>query len=247
MKRQLFIIGHDAWEACDAREVQATCLALREAGLYALPFDTVDMELLADDAINWVGPDAHVNPGLRRVVHPQGEAYQSSFGPSVVVRLEGLTAVEGSPFSMVIYDRRPGGPFGRYDVTPELLGDLYGKMEFQRKRHVDLLIALLTTRNARKHVKQNKLAKLGIGKGGKHAAYEYVTTISAPAAAEEMEDDVEHPPTGRTVCPHLRRAHWKNVAYGPGRQFRRAKLIHATFVNADKEWTKTRIAYNVSP
>jgi hypothetical protein len=241
---QLFIIGHEAWTACSIDEVEATCAALREAGLYALPFDKVDLELLADDAINWVHIDgtSPVDPGLVPHVEKDGKTtFRSHLGPSVVLRLEGLSTVSDSDFKMRILDSRP--KLKGYDVTNELV--LQGKKEFQRQRHVDLLIALLATRNAVKDTRQNKLAKLGIGKKGKHAAYEYVTTISTPKV-EEMPDDEEHPPTGRTVCPHLRRAHWKNVAYGPGRQFRRAKLIASVFVNADREWTKTRIAYNVS-
>jgi hypothetical protein len=252
MSKHLFRITKEAWDACTRPEVEATCAALREAGLYALPYDSVDIEIPVDQVVNWTPREGETSEplvlGLHTAIVDGQQVVQSSLGPKCVMRFIGISTVVGRPIQTEIIDYRSRQRFaaplpGMEDVSRHDDPDL---CEHDREAFCNLLIALLATRNARKETKQNKLAKLGIGKKRPDAQYEYTTTISPPAAANDLPDDEEHPPTGRTVIPHLRRAHIRNQHFGPGRQFVKSKLIHATFVNADKEWTKTRIAYNVS-
>jgi hypothetical protein len=66
-----------------------------------------------------------------------------------------------------------------------------------------LLIVLLATRNVVKTTKQNKLAKLGIGKRNFRNRFDYTTTISFPA---DLEDDPDHPGSGD----------WSGTAFAPG-------------------------------
>lgn len=249
--RHLFRITKEAWDACTWDEVNATCEALREAGLYSLPYDAVDIEIPVDQVVNWTSSkadDEALGLGLMSVIKDGKTFIQSHLGPSVVMRFTGVSTVPERPIQVFIVDYKSRKQFaapvpGKEDVSRHTDPALN---EQDRLAFSNLLIALLATRNARKETKVHKLAKLGIGKKRLDAQYEYTTTISPPAAAEELPDDEEHPPTGRTVCPHLRRAHVKGVRFGPKHQFLKSKLIHATFVNADKEWTKTRVAYNVS-
>jgi hypothetical protein len=114
------------------------------------------------------------------------------------------------------------------------------------ERIASILITLLATRNAVKETTRNKAARLGIGgkKPGSTKRYEYVTTITVPAAAE-MEDDAEHAP-GIKRAAHLRRGHIRRQHYGPRNQMVKLKFINPVFVNADADWVSTRAAYNVT-
>lgn len=252
MSKHLFRISGAAWEAATKDEVFATCAALKEADLYALPYAVVDVEVPVDEAVVWTGPNARRDAmgHVTTLYNEDGSirGFRSHFGASVALRVRGVSLDPNAPppeADIVDYKIKKVTPF-RDPKSPlsdeERVAALAKSME-------RLLIALLSTRNAVKETSQNKLAKLGIGKKNPAAKYEYVTTISPPAV-RDMEDDPEHPPAEgerrASPCPHLRRAHWKDVRFGPGRSYVKRMLIHATYVLADKEWTKTRVAYNVS-
>lgn len=238
IKNQLFIIGVDAWKASSIEEVEATCAVLKQVGAYALPYESLDLDIPADEYVCWIPKEGEKpsHPGVAEALTQDGRrCFKSNIGPSCVVRFEGLS-LTGEPAHSYIIDNRSGF---KEDISAKMLGQLK-----ERNDHMcNLLIALLATRNATKEVRHSKLGKLGIGK--RKDRYEYTTTIGVPTAPE-MEDDEEHPATGGTKCPHLRRAHVRNTPYGPGHALRRPKLIPAVFVNADREWTKTRVGYNVS-
>src|SRR5678816_597283 len=55
MKNELFIIEKGLWNACNPVELQATCAALRELGLYALPYDRVTVRIKAMEIMHVTG------------------------------------------------------------------------------------------------------------------------------------------------------------------------------------------------
>lgn len=249
--KHLFRISSAAYLAASAEEVQATCDALREAGLFTLPYDFVDIEVPVDVAVTWTGSGERVGT-LKPVHNDDGSilGYRSSLGEAVVVRVTGVSIDPSAPkpkANLIDYKLKWTSPFAD-ETTPLQSEENVAKLSSALSY---LLITLLYTKNAVKETRVKKLAKLGIGKKRLDAKYEYVTTIRPPAA-REMPDDEEHPPLADTPgeptrrCPHLRRAHWRQQRFGPGRSYVKAILIQAMFINADREWTKTRTAYNVS-
>lgn len=263
----LFIIPPDVWATASRDEVAATVAGLKEAGLYKLPYPRVTVRLAADSLLRWTAPfdpktavfvnDAALTGGKdvpvaemvkrhRLVLDEETGTYISQWGKLVWCEARGLTEdvsgarlVTGSEGGVdnemkCVWHRFETDITDQVNAVPAL------------QAVTDLLVVLLATKNAIKTTRSNKLAKLGIGKYKGHKDFKYITTISLPPA-EEMEDDAEHPAgTGSPKCPHLRRGHFRNVHYGPKRAFTRAAWIAPVFVNADKEWTKTRAAYNVS-
>jgi hypothetical protein len=113
-----------------------------------------------------------------------------------------------------------------------------GSLERIRRMTCNFLVAVLASRNVVKTVKHSKAAKLGIGKN----RYEYTTTLSVPT---QLENDPDHAPTGRTVCPHLRRGHIRRQHYGPNRELIKQVWIAPVFVNADERFVNSRKAYNM--
>jgi hypothetical protein len=110
-------------------------------------------------------------------------------------------------------------------------------------RLTKILITLLATRNIIKDVREKKLAKLGIGRKNSQRSYERVTTISVP---DELPADKHHPPTGETVCPHLRRGHIRRQPFGPQLAFFYRIWVQPVLVNADRGFVSKRIRYNLS-
>lgn len=101
------------------------------------------------------------------------------------------------------------------------------------------LIALLATRNIIKERKENKLARLGIGKSKVRA----VTTLRI-GVLERGSRDSESDPT-RTVRAHWRRGHLRDQRYGPNLGFVKRIFVQPVFVNGDGDYIP-RERYNVS-
>jgi hypothetical protein len=251
---QLFIVSPAAFAAATEEEVKATVEGLRECGLYHLPYDTMNLRVPLD---SWgtitfpPGKEPKQDGRGRTGLVPTGQPgqYKFAWGPHHQIELRGLSLQPGKPFEFwVVHD---GGdptfkPYEEQDDkalrrTPE-------QLEFVRQSACDFLITLLATSNAAKEVTHNKRVRLGIGTGkvGSTGKYEYVTRIDVPPAAAVLEHDEAHPPTGRTVCPHLRRGHPKRVRYGVGRQQVRVQWIAPCFVNADRDWVRSRKAYTLT-
>lgn len=246
---QLFQIGAEAWGAMDHVEIAATAAAMKEFGIYQLPYDKVDLRLPLDVAAHtseWyehTTPEAfqkHIEAGrLRHDPTPDNpERYVFNFGPCAFLDVVNLslgsmeyatriTVVKGSP---VLAPKQ-------YDQRSKAFNS-----ETERDLYANALIVMLATRNAVKSTVHHKSVRLGIGKN--KGKYEYVTTITLPRE-QDMEDDAEHTP-GAARCPHLRRGHIRNQHYGPKNSYIKQKWIEPVFVNADAGWCATRKAYNVS-
>lgn len=202
--RHLFVITPGVSRSISVDEVEATALALKEAGLYAMPYDRdVYIEI---DGTEGVGPD--VLPGLKCVYGP--------YGRDQVVKLS---------------FQHPNSKKTVDDPDPF---DLESARELEA-----LLIVLLATKNAEKQTTENKLAKLGIGKGPR-GKFAYTTTISLP---RDLDDDGDNPPKGVGKAPHLRRGHIRRQPFGPGREQIKVIFIAPIFVNADPDFVATRRKY----
>lgn len=234
---ELFILPKNVLNALDIDEIKATVDALKQAGLYALPYPTVDVRIAGDCAMRppQKPSDQHKEPIAKGIVKHNGEFFHFSIGDLFWADFKNISLdhINYQKFSVVEKGHHVLNPshIEMKDITAE-----------ERDNIANVLIVLLATRNAVKERKENKLAKHGVGKGIKR--YRYVTTIRPPH--EGMEDDTEHKPTGRTVTPHLRRGHHRAQHYGPGNQYTKKILIPPVFVNADPTWKSTRKAYNVS-
>jgi hypothetical protein len=232
---QLFIISTDAWAAATALEVNSICEDLAELSLYSLPYPEVDIGVSADISVCWVDSTGKpANDSKLGLINGKGVP---PIGSEYLLIYHGVRlAPDGSA---LFRSCEIAGPLGRVSATP------VGHIALLLAR---LLISLLATRNIQREVQHNKLARFGIGRSNRRksflARYSYVTTISTP---QNLEDDVEHKPTGIKKCPHLRRGYIRrHQHYGPKNQFTRSVWVQPTFVNASEEFTRTRQAYNLS-
>lgn len=243
---QLFIIGHAALASLTDEEVDATVAALKEVDLYRLPYDRVSVRLQTDDCV--------LNDGSVRVTEldakfnfwqdPKTGRMHSRMGPAHYMEFRNVNLRGEHATTWCVHDGSDPGWRPYEFQAPDIFNELNGQRNPERVAAI--LVTLLVTRNAVKETTHNKSARLGIGgkKLGSTKRYEYVTTISVPAAAE-MEDDPEHAP-GTTRAAHLRRGHIRRQHYGPRNSMVKLKFINPVFVNADADWVSTRAAYNVT-
>ena len=226
---ELFIIGKDVMNALSDKIVAEVIADLTELGVCQLPYPKVDIRVPADGVVGvWDDDDPH---GMR-LRHPDwfdADGKLRHIGDHVHLTFLGvsLTSYDG----LHVYNARSGKTLR---VEPDHLRE--------RGNIANALITVLATRNVVKDRKEDKLAKLGIGRNsGKHR-YRYTTTIRLPAV---MDDDEEHPSQGGHKAPHLRRGHIRNQHYGPRNQFIRKVWIKPVFVNADANFVSARAAYNI--
>lgn len=236
---ELFILPKNVLSALEVEEVRATADALKQAGLYALPYPTVDVRMAGDSVMSppQKPKDQHEGPISNGIIRFDGERFRFSIGDLFWAHFKNISLdhINYQKFSVV----EKGHPV----LAPTTLEMTDSISAEERNNVANVLIVLLATRNAIKERKENKLAKHGIGKGIKK--YRYVTTIKPPHA-KDMEDDTEHKPTGRTVTPHLRRGHKRAQHYGPGNQYTKDIFVAPVFVNADPEWKAKREAYKLT-
>lgn len=251
-RNQLFIISRAARMSLDPDEVKATCDALKELGLYALPYPEVDIWIAADgfastnlsrepliEGGNETIAD-YLNRGLMVRSPTDPKKVLANFGPGSWIEYHNIS-LEHENFTKVLCfaaNKHIANQRLRLDRPTESVPN-------ERSLIADGLITLLATRNAVKEIEHNKCVRLGIGtkKHGKRS-YEYVTTIMVP-------DEGERPPAegpgepGREVAPHLRRGHIRHQRFGPNYELAKLIWIAPVIVNADKGWVATRRAYNM--
>lgn len=232
---QLFRISSETWKTLSPEEIQATIDGLREMGLYRLPYEAVDIELV-DQAnnIRWFREE-DATLWNDEVFFKDGKLIDPYLMGTMCICLTGVTlSPQGDDYLIGVDKIEVVSSRGwKSDVVLDA---------FNLSNAINGLIALLATRNVVKTTKEDKLARLGIGIRRKHK-HRYITTISLPP---EMEADADHPPRGGHKAPHWRRGHIRRQHYGPKLAFEKRVWIEPTFVNADPEWVDTREAYNVS-
>jgi len=105
---------------------------------------------------------------------------------------------------------------------------------------IDVLIALLATRNIVKETKESKLHKLGIGKKNK-LRHRYTTYLRLPETMPRDPADQTSP--GSPKRPHWRRGYIRRQHFGAANAFIKKIWIEPVFVNADHEYVESRKAY----
>jgi hypothetical protein len=236
--QQLFIVGRDVLESMSQEDVKATCGGLRQAGLYRLPYPSVSLRfpisaLEFDEGQDSKGRDSEsmITKGQCEQTRPGKFRYVER--PGEWIELIGLNTEGRDVFQILNIPRTTPGRAVVHSPPGEWI-----------EGWLDVLIALLATRNVAKEITEDKLAKLGIGKhSGKHR-YRYTTTLTLPARLEPGTR--EEAGSGRELRAHWRRGHIRNQRFGPKLQFSESKWIEPVFVNADKEFIGERTAYNMS-
>lgn len=224
---QLFILDREFFGVVSWEDAQATCVDLAECGLYHLPYPIVSIRVPAAQYFEW-RPNRSIEERLKTPT--------DSISSDAVVEIRDYQLGQIRPSVWLV--------FPTYKKEQDVSDITVPSNKVQLSQFLaNLLITLLATKNIRKETRENKLAKLGIGK--KRNRYRYVTTLSLPNPAT-LETDSEHHTPGHEVCPHLRRGHIRRQHYGPKNQYVRNRWIEPVFVNADREWVKSRVAYNVS-
>lgn len=232
----LFIIDPHTFNALTEEEITATVAGLKEAGLYHLPYETISVRMLTDQAVHGkfdLDKD-HTYEWLR--VRPEG-GFGTKLGPAHWTEVRGVN-LHNAPIEVHLVHGGADRRWKPYDIVDS-------RMESGvNDRVADMLITLLATTNAVKTTERNACARLGIGgkKPGSTKRYEYVTTISLPHADTLTAEDR----TGDKRCPHLRRGHVRRQRYGAQNAFMKLIWIAPMFIHVDEEWTKTRTAYNLS-
>jgi hypothetical protein len=220
-KRELFVIGPKALMAVTPEEVKSTIAGLKELNLYSLPYDEVDIQI-------------PVRINSDECSDEQTAFFWCTKKPNSSIRMVGCRSDKSWKG---IFTEYPNGELWK-QKNDQYVGRFVGEI-------IEILVALLATKNALKTTRESKLAKLGIGKKRKafNKLYSRVTTITVP---DDLPSDKEHPPTGRTVCPHLRRGHIRWQHYGPQWAFMKKIWIEPVLVNADESFVSNRQAYNLS-
>jgi hypothetical protein len=240
--KQLFYINNETWHSMDESEVRATAAAMKELGIYKLPYPEVTIRINTDNVVRTLKTDDprllhYVRLGYLTERPNDPDYWWTNFGPfgwlqynrvslEAPEKIEKNLAFKGHPYFADLQTR--GGEWhpGPWEIEMVPM----------------ILIVLLATRNAVKETVHNKCAALGIGKRGDRR-FEYVTTISLP---KHMEEHHESARPGSQKSAHLRRGHVRNQRHGPKLSFVRAQWIEPVFVNADKEWVSQRERYNIS-
>lgn len=248
MKNQLFIILAETFCSMSPSEVKATAQVLKEAGLFSLPYPTVDIRM-AGDCVSFFKPTNHRQDIIEKLlgqgllIPTTDGSLASNFGDLFWMDFRNISLDHLNYSKVAVYEKGCLG-YSTYHEEHIFRTDdpKYYPVEKERDIAAETLIVLLSVRNIVKTTHRDALAKLGIGK--KKTRWEYTTTISLP---KDLEDDPDHPgKPGEPKCPHLRRAHFRNQHHGPRNVLVKRIMVPATIVNADKEWTKTRTAYNIS-
>jgi hypothetical protein len=245
--KNLFIIDKATIEAVSDETVAATVADLRQLDLYRLPYERVAVRIPLDCcAVAEPNPTAI----LERLDRYKGGTidfvrdrttgkWHSNLGPTHCMEFRNLN-LRGEPIETWFINETGDDKWHPYELRDR---DNEQPNKRGHEEIINFLITLLATKNALKRTIRHPLAnRIHCKKSGSQRNYEYVTTISIP---QELEADPEHPPTGGTKCPHLRRGHIRRQHYGPKNAFIRKIWIEPIFVNADPTFVSTRKAYNL--
>lgn len=236
---ELFIISPKSIKAYDRESVVETIKGLKAMDLFHLPYPKVDIQLPLRLTKNYTIPKGTDVRVLDEIFQGHAVITEPSPEPTpIAIRYIGVTE-DGRCERAVFEAYAP-------ELDPKVIDSGYYANQLTCDNAMAYLIVLLATRNTVKEQRVNKLLKLGIGKNKRkkdsEASYPRVTTITIP---EKLEPDKDNPPTGRTVCAHLRRGHIRHQRYGPDNAYAKAIWIEPVFVNADESFVSKRRAYNL--
>ena len=253
MSNHLFVVPAELGNTLTREEVTATVEAMKQLGLYHLPYDrNVSLRIL-------YGKRPIKHPAFREIQsfeqfdnleNDGGQpVYKSEFtipcSPDYFMKHHARTAAainaDGLPCERIQYTfPKPGRAV--LSIFPGENGhDTWGLgyAEFYR----NILIVLLASKGVNKSTKAivSGKAKLGVTK---NPTVNYVTTMTL--APDLPRGDATEARPGKPVRPHLRRGHIRSQHHGPHNLLIKQIWIAPTMVNADEEFISTRTAYRFS-
>lgn len=245
MRKQLFILDRDMLDAMSDAEVEATYKDMEEMGIANPPFDAFTIQLPCgrvfglrfddgtrmrlDDYNNTRELKLHhtdKNAAFRIHYEKKGEQWYSKF------EIEDQSHRFRDYLEALRILKLPDAEWKDLQADGAMMAACY-KM---------FLVVALGTRNVERVVKENRLARFGIGKRERGADFQYVTTIKMGNLVQYEGESVA---TGETRRPHLRRGHIRNQHYGPKNQYVKRVWIEPIFVNGYVPSEDHRHHYNV--
>lgn len=248
-ERQLFILDDAIWDSMSFEDVRATIHDMRELKLAIPPcryFDIMTKARVADLIQEHIVKD---DERLGQKYYNDDMIWKFSF-------TEDLECMSADMMLKAAYMKRPISFLEDMFRKDGLLSHLPEEELKQEQEAVQgwvvmmaawvlaYLLVALAAKNSVRTSKQNKLAKLGIGKKNPKNDYGYTTTVSI-GKITETERTGDGSSGGWTVRPHLRRGHIRVQRYGPNNQHTKQVFIQPVFVNAVEGFVNNRTAYNV--
>lgn len=240
---QLFIIDDDVWSGLDVDTVTSTADAMADAGLNLPPCERFDVLVKGTDGllVDWFVPGgkqtkaATAHPGWDRHIELlwRFDATKPGFSAEAKIKYGPYFLSAEEMLQVALQD----GTISRMQRDQgkdrdEVIATYIKTQKVFSLTAYTVLVVLLATKNAVKETKENKLARLGIGKKGKNP-HRYITTIKIGKITETMHGDGH---ARGPVRPHLRRGHVRNQRFGEGLKEIKQIFIHPVFVNADQGW-----------
>ncbi len=236
VKPHIFEVDIDVWEALSEDEINATVEAMKEFGIYKLPFDEGEIIVRVKKARH-NGETVSEARGLR-----DGEEFKEFYTVYPKCPRKAMAWYKANP-AKVNLEMGSTGYVEDLGISIENKKIAHrfrlhhGDPEYSRKFFIDGLVVLLASRGVVKSSRESKLAKFGIGKRDG----EYTTTIRLASNLERHESTRE----GAPVRPHLRRGHVKMQPHGPNNSLRKRIWVEPCLVNADADFVNQRKAYRV--
>lgn len=233
---QLFVLSNEAIEGMAWEDVSATATAMKEAGLWKPPFSRFAVHVKAKHFMN-------PTPDGRWAQHGGFDNAKSELH-GYDLRIHFKDPRDDELIVSVYLDTHDGRGF--IEETATLSQPPIDREQFINTMNAIYMytLVLLATKNIKKDVKEDKLARMGIGTGKGKKRFRYTTTISVGAVTENADGS----PTaqGALKRPHFRRGHVRRQHWGPGFQYEKMIFVEGVFVNADREWVEGgRDHYNV--
>ena len=234
--RQLFILDDKVWDSMTFEDVKDTMDDMNEMEIAYPPcqyFDIMTKKIVMDriydrmNGTNHVKTSQHSHKDIKWRYNFDSDL--KDFTADMFAQYEST-----NKWTSFLSDPRNKGP----------IEDNIDGIKRMAEWILAFMLVALISKNAEKTVKENKLAKLGIGKKNTKNSYKYTTTVTIGEITETIGAE-DGSTGGWKVRPHLRRGHIREQHYGPNRQYSKKVFIQPVFVNAVEGFVNNRQAYNV--
>lgn len=256
MKQQLFILDRDMLYRMSDTEVNKTFFDMVELGIAHPPYPDLTIQVPAGAVMSTYNKMAV--PGDGKTISwdeaVQSGAMKDPVGicdmPCRFVYTEvSLAPMPTYDCEMLVDVQSDGrwknvGEYLKDDDQDETISPFLESFKLAAGQIHRMLIVLLATKNVKREVVHNKLAKFGYKRKVRGGDYAYTTTLRIGLMTEDAHD-AKREASGEHRRPHLRRGHVRNQAYGPGLAYHRKIFIQPVFVNGYVDEVDGRSAYNV--